>query len=52
MGMQISCGVHTEMPAQSVVCAVAAGVGKGLSGLGRAEGKQSGGGASDARSRA
>ena len=40
------------MPAQGVVCAVAARAGGGVSGIGRTEGKQSGGGASDARSRA
>ena len=40
------------MPAQGVVCAVAAGLGHGVSGFGRAEGMQSGRGASDARSRA
>ena len=40
------------MPAQGVVCAVAAGIGNGVSGFGRAEGMQSGSGAFDVRSRA
>ena len=48
MGMQISCGVHTEMPAQDAVCAIAAGSGDGVSGFGRAEGVRCGRGASDA----
>src|SRR5208283_2075005 len=52
MGMQISCGVHTEISAQGAVSAVAAGVGAGVSGFGRAEGMQSGRGTFDARSRA
>jgi hypothetical protein len=50
--MQISRGVHTEMPAEGAVCAVATGLGAGVSGFGGAEGVQSGGGASDARPRA
>ena len=41
-----------RIPAQGVVCAVAAGLGEGISGTGRAEGMQSGGGAADAGSRA
>lgn len=52
MGMQISRGVHTEVPAQSAIRAVAAGFGAGVSGSGGAEGVQSGGGAPDARPRA
>src|SRR5579864_7450620 len=52
MGMQISCGVHTEMPAQDAVWATAAGLGASVSRLGRTKGMQGGGGTSDARSRA
>ena len=40
------------MPAQGVVGAIATRLGLGFSGFGGAEGMQSGGGASDARSRA
>src|SRR2546425_1184625 len=52
MGMQISCRVYTEISAQGVVCAVAAGLGGGISGFERAEGMQGGGRPSDGRSRA
>src|ERR1700733_15261704 len=52
MGMQISCGVYPEVPPEGPVYAVATGLGSGVSGFGRAEGMQSGGGAPDARSRA
>ncbi len=52
MGMQISRGVHTEVSAEGTVCAVAAGPGASLSGLGRAKGQQGGGGAFDVRPRA
>ena len=50
MGMQISYGVHPEVPPEGPVCAVATGLGGGVSGFGRAEGMQSGGGTLDARS--
>ena len=38
MGMQISCGLHSEMSSKDIVWAVATRLGAGLSGLGRAEG--------------
>ena len=50
--MQISCGVHTEVPAEGVVSSNPAGIGGSVPPFGGAVGMQSGGGASDARSRA
>src|SRR5208283_4737322 len=50
--MQISCGVHTEVPAEGAVSPNPAGIGRGVPQFGGALGMQSGGGASDARSRA
>jgi len=50
--MQISCGVHPEMPAEGVVSSNPAGIGGSVPQFGGAVGMQSGGGASDARSRA
>src|SRR5271169_2751882 len=48
--MQISCGVHTEVPAEGAVSGNPAGIGGGVPQFGGAVGMQGGRGASDARS--
>src|ERR1043166_1369255 len=50
--MQISRGIHTEVSAENVVWADSTGAGRGVSGIGEAEGESGNRGTSDDRSRA
>jgi len=50
MGMQISCGVHPEIPAQGALRVAAQAPGEFVSGVGAAQGMRDWGGALDGRS--
>ncbi len=50
MGVQIPCGIHSEMPAKGVVGAVARTLGRSIPTIGSAEGEPGGRRSSDAGS--